>query len=126
MKARFSMASTIKVWLTAAFAALAISATPGCAEFSGLKVPEVSGKPVVAREIKTVADGYIVLASVRATVADMLSRKAIEPAKARELNADLDKARLSLDEARSLTGVAAESKLQLAVAILLQVEARMK
>ncbi len=115
----------MKLWMVALLSALAIAAAPGCSEVSGLKVPEVAGKPVVARDIKTVADGYIVLASVRATLADMLVRKAIEPAKARELQADLDKARLSLDEARTLTGNLAESKLQIAIAILLQVEARL-
>lgn len=120
----------MKVWLIAILSAFAIAAAPGCSEVSGLKVPEVAGKPVLAREIKTVADAYIVLASIRATIADMLARNTpsnvvLAPAKARELNAELDKARVTLDETRVLTGNAADSKLQLAIAILLQVEARL-
>ena len=114
-------------FFVALFAALSLSLMSGCQNMgSGLVVPEVAGKPLIAKDIKTVADGYIVLASVRATIADAAQRKAVPATRVRELNEMADQARLNLDAGRKLTGGFADSKLAFATAILMALEAELQ
>ena len=112
-----------KALLVLLFAALVLTGCPG---FGEVKVPEQGGKPVLSKSEQLLTDAYVKLAAAYRTVGQMEARKRITAAEKARYDERLGAIRRDLNFARAATGSNQESQVQLALNLLLVLEAELQ